>query len=37
MLDEVFRRLEDQLDAHVQASQGAVVSPTAPVTLKAVR
>jgi alanine-synthesizing transaminase len=37
MLDEVFRRLEDQLDAHVQASQGAVAGPAAPVTLKAVR
>ena len=37
MLDEVFRRLEEQLDAHVQASAGAAASPVAPVTLKAVR
>jgi alanine-synthesizing transaminase len=37
MLDEVFRRLEEQLDAHVQASQGAVGGNAAPATLKAVR
>jgi alanine-synthesizing transaminase len=37
MLDEVFRRIEEQLDAHVQASQGAVREHAAPATLKAVR
>ena len=41
MLAEVFRRLEDQLDAHVQATTGtragSAAAPTTATPLKAVR